>query len=459
MTSYESVATVVTLSACDCCYLADQVKWAWVDSRSWMKYKLSLLLLLFSLTLMGCGGGGGGASSSNPSSTQYVDSWPIYSALASASTSYTNKNDLRLLRTQIDSVRSLPGVTSLDANELETSPVSLTFGDFFQDGQLSAFVVVKRSGGLAGKVYFLRWKDNSKWVDDTQRILSNRNACVNSEYAITSDFNNDGKPDVFLSCGGSVEEEQLVFLSSSNSATYTRVATGIVVKGNRASAGKLDGDGFPDLVLSNKDGITHATSLMVFKGTGSSITPFEDKTPSWFTNCVQDINSYSPPTIPVRIEQVFLIPTLNSRLDLVVSGELSTGAKSQIWLRNQASAPFFTNCTSGTSNLFPSVVFGNAGTSNAILMDLFYISGGAGTFYAYMQTPDAASAGFKKFPVTSDLTLNISNGGSFTVPSSMPAGGFPAMFRLNQSNQLIPYDAGCSGSATGSRCGLTFLAN
>jgi hypothetical protein len=417
-----------------------------------------MLFFVCTLILYGCGGGGGGSSSSNPSA-QNPDSWPIYSALASASTSYANKNDLRLLRTQIDSIKSLPGVTSFDANELDSSPISLTFGDFFQDGQLSAFVVVKRSGGARGKVYFLRWKNDSTWVDDTARILSNRDACLNSEYAITSDFNNDGKPDVFLSCGGSIEEEQIVFLSSASSGMYSRVPTGIFVKGNRASAGNLDGDSFPDLVLSNKDGTSHLSSLILLRGTGSSTIPFEEKTSSWLTNCLANQGSYSPPPIPVRIEQVFLVPTQNQRLDLVVSGELSNGEKNQMWLRNQSAPPFFTNCTQFTSNPFPSVVFGGGGTPNAILTDLFYVAGGSGTFYAYMQTPDGATAGLKKFPVNNDTTLNISNGGSLTVPASTPSGGFPSMFRLNQSNQLIPYDAGCSGTATGTRCGLTFIAN
>jgi hypothetical protein len=418
-----------------------------------MNYKLLSLLWLCALALIGCGGGGGGSTSSSPSASQNVDSWPIYAALASATSSYANKNDTRLLRSQIDDVKSLPGISSFDANELATSPVSLTFGDFFQDGQLSAFVVVKRSGGQAGKVYFLRWKDDSKWVDDTARILSNRAACVNNQYAITSDFNNDGKPDVFLSCGGTVEEEQLVFLSSSNGA-YTRVGTGLILKGNRASAGKIDGDNYPDLVLSNKDGTTHLESLMVFRGTGGSVAPFEDKTSAWLTNCLVNQGQYSPPTMPVRVEQVFLIPTLNNRLDLVVSGELSSGVKSQMWMKNQSTPPFFTNCTSGTSNLFPTVSFSG---DTAIMMDLFYVSS-TDSFYGYMQTAAGNAAGMKKFPVNSHTSLNLGNG-TLATPGSNPAGGFPGMFRLNGSNQFIAYDARCSGTASGTRCGLVFSAN
>lgn len=416
-----------------------------------MNYMRLFLPWLCALALIGCGGGGGGSSS--PAMTQYIDSWPIYDALVSASNSYANKNDTRLLRSQIDDVMSLPGISGFESNELASSPSSLTFGDFFQDGQLSAFVVVKRSGGAVGKVYFLRWKDDSKWVDDTARILSNRTACVNNQYAITSDFNNDEKPDVFLSCGGTVEEEQLLFLSSGSGA-YTRVGTGLMIKGNRATAGKLDSDNYPDLVLSNKDGVTHTSSVLVLRGTGGSVAPFEDKTTSWLTNCINNQGAYSPPTMPTRVEQVFLVPTLNNRLDLVISGELSSGAKSQMWMKNQAAAPFFTNCTTGTSNLFPSVSFG---VDTTVLMDLFYVAG-ADSFYGYMQTASGAAAGLKKFPVNSHSSLNLGSG-TLTTPGSTPNGGFPVMFRLNGSNQLIPYDAGCSGVASGSRCGLTFTAN
>lgn len=125
-----------------------------------MKNIWSLSMLLISAVLLGCGGGGGSnsdISGGNPSA--YV--WPTGSApLTVATSSYENKNAAQLVRTQLE---------KFDPN---VSSVSVTFGDFFQDGQFSAFIVVNQSG-TNGKVYFLRWKTaTSAWVDDTDRILA-----------------------------------------------------------------------------------------------------------------------------------------------------------------------------------------------------------------------------------------------------------------------------------------------
>lgn len=407
---------------------------------------------LISATLMGCGGGGGGSSTSSNGPIRYEDSWPIYAALAPAASSYGNKNDTRIVRSQIDDISAL-GIT-LDANETNSVASSLTLGDFYQEGQLSAFVVVNRSAGQNGKVYFLRWKDGSKWVDDTARILSDRSACINSRYAVTADFNHDGKPDVFLSCGGSNEEEQLVFLSSPTSSLYSRVATGVVVKGNRAAAADLDGDSYPDVVLSNKDGVANSSSILVWRGAGNG--RFTAPVSSWLTNCTTSSGSFTPQAIPVKVDQVFFVPTTGGRTDLIVSGESGAGDKNQMWFRNQGNAPYFTNCenTLTTAKLFSASL---VSSSDGILVDVFYSTlGGTSSLYAYMQTSGASVAGLKKFVIQNDATLNLNLLSNVFAAPSQPATGFPSLFRLNATNQLIPFDAGCAGTASSTRCGLTF---
>jgi hypothetical protein len=413
--------------------------------------KLTLAFLL-SATLLGCGGGGGGSSTPSGGPIRYEDSWPIYAALVPGSSSYANKNDTRIVRSQIDDVRAL-GIT-LDANETNSVASSLTLGDFYQEGQLSAFVVVNRGVGQMGKVYFLRWKDDSKWVDDTTRLLSNRNACVSSQYAVTADFNHDGKPDVFLSCGGGSEEEQLVFLSSSTSNSYSRISTGVVIKGNRAAASDLDGDLYPDVVLSNKDGVSNPSTIVVLKGSGDG--KFVNPLTSWLTNCTNSSGSFTPPEIPVKVDQVFLVPTTGGRTDLIVSGESGAGAKNQMWFRNQGRAPYFTNCenTATAAKLFSASL---VSSSDAVLTDVFYSTlSGTSSLYAYMQTSNGSVAGLQKFVIQNDATLNLNLLSNVFAAPAQPSSGFPSMFRLNSANQLIPVDAGCGGTASGTRCGLTF---
>jgi hypothetical protein len=417
-----------------------------------MKKLKRTLAFLLSATLLGCGGGGGGSSTPSGGPTRYEDSWPIYAALAPGVSSYANKNDTRIVRSQIDDIRAL-GIT-LDANESNSVASSLTLGDFYQEGQLSSFVVVNRGAGQVGKVYFLRWKDGTKWVDDTARILSNRNACIASQYAITADFNHDGKPDVFLSCGGGSEEEQLIFLSSPSSSSYSRVSTGIVIKGNRAAAADLDGDSYPDVVLSNKEGVSNPSSVLVLKGGGDG--KFVNPPTSWLTNCTTSSGSFTPQEIPVKVDQVFLVPTTGGRTDLIVSGESGAGAKNQMWFRNQGRAPYFTNCenTATSAKLFSASL---VNSSDAVLTDVFYSTlSGTSSLYAYMQTSNGTVAGLQKFVIQNDATLNLNLlSNVFTAPTQ-PSSGFPSMFRLNSSNQLIPFDASCGGVAAGTRCGLTF---
>jgi hypothetical protein len=423
-----------------------------------MKIMLRLLMLaLLSASLVGCGGGGSPAS--DPSILKYEDSWPIRAALSVAKTSYENKNDPGILRSQIDDIKSLPGITSFEANELGSEPRSLTLADFYHEGQRSAFVVVNRSGGDKGKVYFLRWKDDSKWVDDTSRILADRRACVNSRYAITADFNQDQKPDVFLSCGDSIAEQQLVFLSSASGA-YTRIETGISIKGMRAAAADLDGDNSPDVVANINGAVLNAPSMLIYKGDGRGGFSAQ---PTWLTDCFGSSGNpvgYTPPEIPSNIQQVFLMPTAAGRTDLFVSGEVSSG-KSQMWFRGLSvgpnfTPPYFTNChnTATTAKGFSASL---VSSNDAVLLDLFYASiGGTPALYGYMQTSDGLVASLKKFEVLSDSALNLNALPSVFTNPSRPATGFVSQFRLNGSNQLISYDAGCNGTAASSRCGMTF---
>ena len=172
-----------------------------------MKFQI-LAVILSGLGLAACGPSGGDSGSA---SVTYVDGWPIYPALAVGVNSYANKNAAGLTQTQVP-VDAVTGKTLV--------PTSVTFGDFFQEGQYSAFVV-----STDGQAYFLRWKSStSAWVDDSARLFGtgSRSTC-NATYAITADFNADGKPDVFLSC--SSLSTQLMFVSSGT--TYVRQDTQI----------------------------------------------------------------------------------------------------------------------------------------------------------------------------------------------------------------------------------------
>jgi hypothetical protein len=392
-----------------------------------MKNIWSLSMLLISAVLLGCGGGGGGSNSDisggNPSA--YV--WPTGSApLTVATSSYENKNAAQLVRTQLE---------KFDPN---VSSVSVTFGDFFQDGQFSAFIVVNQSG-TNGKVYFLRWKTaTSAWVDDTDRILASteRSACVSSQYAITADFNGDQKPDVYLSCASSQQPvAQLLFLSQSG-GSYRKKTSEIVVDGKSAAALDINGDGKLDLIASHVTSTTRGEPQVYF-GDGLGGFSFQTRGSALVAQDTQ--NNCGGDSIPASIDSVSVVPSTSGRFDLILG---STGASNSIvWLKDlsPSSSPRYSVCS---SKAFPNL------TDTARLTDVYSsVSNAATSFYlARKSSPEAMS--ITKF----SLTETPGNGGlstTYTLTKGLQpvvlnaAGGLPDLFKLNGS-VFQAFDAGCS---------------
>jgi len=390
-----------------------------------MRTTIPLVLFLLTLFLGGCGSqDAGGANNIFPT--------PLTVLLSS----YANKNDSRLSNVQIKSIRNQPNITTFEATEVDSNAISLTFGDFYQDGQLSAFVVVKRTvdgtalgAPIGGKVYFLRWK-NAQWVDETSTILANRTACINNQYAITADFNNDGKPDVFLSCGSNAtEEEQLVFLSGQSGA-YTRTTTGMLLKGSKAAALDIDADGNMDVIVANKLGTTNPASPHFWRGNGKGA----------FTKDTSLITSGAPcDPLPSDIDQVFIVPTVLGRNDLVLSGTAVLGGTPQVWLRKQTTSPYYTTCNNNYSN-FPAIALN--GTS-ATMTDMVYTNG---TFYANMMATNASSMKVAKYAIANN-GITLSNADTFAT-NALPAdgSGLPPLFKLDSNNNFVVYDAGCANT-------------
>lgn len=393
-----------------------------------MKNIWSLSMLLISTVLLGCGGGGGGAnpdaSGGNPS--DYV--WPTGSApLTVATSSYENKNAAQLVRTQLE---------KFDPN---VSSVSVTFGDFFQDGQFSAFIVVNQSG-TAGKVYFLRWKTTtSAWVDDTDRILASteRSACVSSQYAITADFNGDQKPDVYLSCAAVQQQPvaQLLFLSQPD-GSYRQKASGINVDGKSAAVLDIDGRTGLDLIVSNSTSTTRGEPQVYF---GDGNGTFTRQTTGSALVAQDTQNNCGGDSIPTSIDSINIVPSTSGRFDLILG---STGASNSIvWLKDlsPSSSPRYSVCS---SKAFPNL------TDTARLTDVYSsVSNAATSFYlARKSSPEAMS--ITKF----SLTETPSNGGlstTYTLTKGLQpvvlnaAGGLPDLFKLNGS-VFQAFDAGCS---------------
>lgn len=370
-----------------------------------MKFQI-LAVILSGLGLAACGpsGGSGGGSAS----ITYVDGWPIYPALAVGVNSDVNKNTAGLSVTQVP-VDAVAGHVLV--------PTSVTFGDFFQEGQYSAFVV-----STAGQAYFLRWKTaTSAWVDDSARLFGTgaRNTC-NATYAITADFNADGKPDVFLSCSGT--SNQLMFVSSGT--TYVRRDTQISVDGNRAAAADIDGDGNLDVVLTERNAVPQ-----VWKGNAGGVT--FTKQLNWLVTAT--CNGF---TLPTNIDSVFLVAGSSGRVDLVVGGVAAVGGQPYVQMQKQTTLPYFTTCNS-LSKGFQQIY--DASNNNASLRDLIFQSS---KYYLLTQSNLSNQIQLSSYSVNADgspVKLNTQR-----LTESATGAGLPQQYKYNSAGYFQPFDAGCA---------------
>ena len=370
--------------------------------------KFWFVAVIFScLCLAACGPSGGDSGSS---SVTYVDGWPIYPALAVGVNAYANKNVTGLTQTQVP-VDAVTGKTLV--------PTSVTFGDFFQEGQYSAFVV-----STSGQAYFLRWKTTtSSWVDDSARLFGSgsRDTC-NATYAITADFNGDGKPDVFLSCSGT--SNQLMFVSSGS--TYARRDTLIPVDGNRASAADIDGDSILDLVLTQRNAVPQ-----VWKGNTGGVTFTQQS--SWLVTSTCPGTGF---TLPTNIDTLFLVAGATGRVDLVVGGIAAVGGQPYVLMQKQNTPPYFTTCN-GFSKGFQQIY--DASNNTASLRDLVYQSD---KYYLLTQSNLTNQIQMSSYTVNADGSPVISK--TQRLSESDTGAGLSQQYKYNSAGYFQPYDAGCS---------------
>lgn len=175
---------------------------------------------------------------------------------------------------------------------------TLVFADFLQIGEPVAFAVQrgysnyaktnKKFPDIASRVVFLQ-KKNNVWSDVTNLLLdeADRYVCKGPADSLVADFNNDGKPDLFMGCtGGDIEqnvwdaasselrnellsEYQYIFLSQPN-GKYKVSKTSKKFYGHGSTAGDVNGDGLVDVVVADaRWGVGSILITLINKGNGT----------------------------------------------------------------------------------------------------------------------------------------------------------------------------------------------
>ena len=219
----------------------------------------SVLINLVLLVLAGCGGGSGG-SSSNTNSTNNAKPISVQSS------SYLNKNNIG------SGPASLPGL-----------PNAFALADFFQDGTESLVVHTLEYNisnpatyNNFGHIHFYQ-NQNGTWVDATSSLLTDTVGCLHPRKAVVADFNNDGKPDVYFACHGldvsPFPGEQPHILLSQPNGTYTNLMLPFTCYCHSASAGDINGDGLPDILVTDTS-VAHTPYFFINNGAGTFTQDF-----------------------------------------------------------------------------------------------------------------------------------------------------------------------------------------
>jgi hypothetical protein len=361
--------------------------------------------------------------------------------LAVEATSYGNKNTISFDQPQVTGV----------ANAISAS---LTLGDFAQEGAYSAFVAVGQQSGLP-KAAFYR-KSGGGWSEIAGLInANNKDVCTNVMQAITADFNGDGKPDVYVVCGGNAKQ---VFFMSQTSGYVRQESSFTLTDSWGAAAGDIDGDGDVDLVLTD-NGLTYAYLNDGQKQGAASFgsSPSAGRIPT----------AAAGVDFPTRHRKVFLLPRVGRGPDLVIGGDGASNNKTMILLKND-SGYFYANAASpSTFNSFEGY------TLNNVLLKPFDLVETSNFLYVLAKNTDVSTASSatslvvlryelpaNNNPATSIINLtgpDGTNGANFVVitQASAPSDGFVAQMKT-VNGKLVAYDGGCETLVN--RCAFSVTA-
>ena len=153
-----------------------------------------------------------------------------------------------------------------------TSNSVRAYGDFSGSGRLDLFTATLTywppttpAAATPSIFEFWRKEPNGTFVKNPQ-MLPVAVGCIHPQKAIVADLNGDGRPDVFIACRGFAAapfpgERNKIVLSQADGTYAIRDASPDIGGYFGASAADLNGDGLPDVIVTNCNGASACVLL------------------------------------------------------------------------------------------------------------------------------------------------------------------------------------------------------
>jgi hypothetical protein len=227
---------------------------------------------------------------------------PVYA------TSYENKNNILLddpkTRHAIEIKNSV-----FEQGEIGFGQRTVVFADFSQNGTYDTAVVTKnfykgvhtdgsnplKWADSPAKVYFIQRNENGDWYDVSDKFFAegeSRYTCITTSFLNVADFNNDKKPDFYLTCTGydypivsnNIKEnelsDQFIGLSQPDGKYRIQKVNVHPIYGHQSAAADINEDGNIDIITTDTVG-RHELLVLWGNGDGSFVpdnTVFPDDT-------------------------------------------------------------------------------------------------------------------------------------------------------------------------------------
>lgn len=178
------------------------------------------------------------------------------------------------------------------------------FGNFFGDGTMGLIVSDLTYWGLpiekVTPAELKAWKKNSngEWLKDTSTFPADV-GCIHPRKMAVADFNQDGKPDVFVACHGydysPFPGEKNKLISSGATGYSVADASNDIGYFHSVSAADINDDGYPDVVVSNNQDPISSVHFLINNRAGKftkdySISPKNLGSKSIFSVELVDVN-------------------------------------------------------------------------------------------------------------------------------------------------------------------------